>query len=89
MKNTNHEQNYKQQLENILEALLNDFPKYEDFLAFFKDNLSATRLAQAVQLYSKIAKLNLQLKQEKEEHITDRSIRREELIQKVKKLIHP
>jgi len=89
MKDTNHEQNYKQQLENILEALLDNFPKYEDFTSFFNDNISATRLAQAVQLYSKIAKLNLQMKQEKEDHVVNRTIRREELIQKVKKLIHP
>lgn len=82
------EENYKKQLENIIKPLLKDFPKHKDIFDLFGDHISATRLSQAVQLYTKIAKLNKDLEEENKDMRDDAKIR-EDLIIKVQKLIHP
>ena len=81
-------ENYKEKLERILSILLHDFPEDMTFTQLFGDHLSAARLTQSVQLYMKIAKLHADLQQEADQNTDDHQLR-EDLIEKVKKLIKP
>ena len=81
-------ENYKEKLERILSILLHDFPEDMTFKQLFGDNISAARLTQSIHLYMKIAKLDADLQQGEEQNTDDHQLR-EDLIEKVKKLIKP